>query len=130
MTPPTIPPWSAPLGDMQIVNIIIEALRQDGYDAGIASNESEWKDFDINMYRGGGIVIGSKKRNKTWLNVFYDKQTIMFRVIGHAYWPNKARFSQSGDSDNFNLADPNALKNISNYIVDVVNNDWYHYPWI
>lgn len=126
MSPPTIPSYVPPPGDLQTANIIIEALRLAGWDAGIASSDAEWKDFDINLYRGA-IVVGSKKRNKSWLNVFYNKQTIMFRVIGHAYWPNKTKFT---DSDNFNLANPDVLRDIANYIIDVVNNDWYHYPWI
>lgn len=129
MSPPTIPPWSPSPGDIQTANIIIEALKQAGYDAGVASPDNEWKDFDIKLYRGN-IVVGSKKRNKTWLFVHYNKNIITFRIVGHQFSPTKSGLLNGYDGDNFNLADPEALKKIANYIMTVVNNDWYKYPWI
>lgn len=124
MTPPTIPSPNSPAGD-EITDIIINALRDKGFDCGVTdrSHVGQWYDFDI-IPTWGSISIGSKRRNRSYLQVTWEKRTITFAIYGHR-WEG-----QSYESFTINLADPDSLSKIVDYILKVALEDKYKYPFI
>jgi len=130
MTPPTIPP-NIPDDIKELAYIIVTALRERGYDAGIASFGSEWKDFDIQLIPVN-LSIGSKKRNRSWLQAYWhDKHEVLLQIYGHRYTiDHKCDPPSYLDAKLYNLADPDALGEMINHILKIAKEDFFQYPWI
>lgn len=124
MTPPTIPSPNSPAGD-EVADIIINALRDRGFDVGIAdrTHVGQWRDFDI-IPHWSNLVIASKRRNRSYLEVTWDKRTLKFAIYGRR-WEGQAYEVFTVD-----LADPDSLKKIVDYILQIAAEDKYQYPFI
>jgi hypothetical protein len=126
MTPSTIPP-QIPDDAREITHIIIESLRNRGYDAGQAVLGETWQDFDIKPFRNR-IVIGSKIHNRSYLTATWNKRILSLSIFGHRFSDDVVMFK---DEFSFvDLADPLALNKLVDFIVKVVQEDKYHYPWL
>jgi hypothetical protein len=116
----------------QAANIIVEALRNKGYDAGIATTgfSPQWLHYDIKVM-WYNLVIGSKKRNRSWLQVTWNKKEMTLAIFGHRYTsPPQMKARDLVEAHTFNLAEPDSLDKIVDLIEKTALEDKYSYPWI
>lgn len=126
MSPPTIPSPESPAA-IEAARIVITALKDRGYDAGLTDRTGtiQHKDFDISVH-WGNLSIGSKARNRSWLQVTWDKRILMFLTYGRRYegiaYPDQVL--------TIDLAEPDSFNKIVDFIVRIANEDKYRYPFI
>lgn len=134
MSPPTIPSSNSP-ASIEIANIIVMALRDRGYDAGIKDRTiaNQWEDFDI-IVLWSNLTIGSKRRNRSYLQVTWDKRIIKFSIFGRRWEMNNSITPSAtiipDPAFEVNLADPNSLNKIVDFITKVAIEDKYGYPFL
>lgn len=120
MSPPTFPPNSPAI---EIANIIVGALRERGFDAGISEHTIKWQDFDITIF-WNNLSIGSKRRNRSWLQAYWDRKIITLQIYGQRH--------PISEDEHFivNLADPQSLDDMVDFIIMISIQDKYSYPFI
>lgn len=129
MTPPTIPP-QIPDDAQEIAHIIIEALRNRNYDAGLSCLGDTWQEFDIKPMPNK-ITIGSKVRNRSYLHATWDKRIIYLNIFGvRPSLYGELKYIDPYRPEGFNLADPTSLDKIVDHIIKISENDYYQFPWL
>ena len=122
MTPPNIPP-SKPAESIQTANIIVEALIARGYTAGVYSPCTDpVYDFDIQAHTKN-VVVGSRRRNRSYLSVSWHKKELVFEIFGR-------RWSPKGEYTLIDLADPESMDEIVDLILKVATEDKFKYPFL
>jgi hypothetical protein len=126
MSPPTIPGPESPAA-VEVARTIIAALKSRGYDAGLTdrNNIINHAHFDVTIH-WANISIGSKVRNRSWLQVTWDKSVLTFLIYGRRWegvpFPNEIL--------TIDLAHPDSFNKIVDFIVEISTEDKYRYPFI
>lgn len=124
MSPPTIPNPSNPVAE-EVARIVIAALKNRGYNAGLTDrNNILQHDFDVTIH-WGNLSIGSKKKNRSWLHVTWEKRIITFNIYGRRW--------DAPYSDELlivDMADPDSFNKIVDFIERISIEDKYRYPFI
>lgn len=125
MSPPTTP-FKFPASE-EIARIIIGALKSRNYDAGLTDRSGvlQHNDFDITIF-WNNLHIGSKRRNRSYLQVTWDRRILTFVTYGRRWQagPTPEDFKQ------IDLADPDSFNKIVDFIVSVADQDKFKYPFI
>lgn len=129
MTPPNIPPFK-PADSVQAATIIVEALTLRGYKAAIYVPLSEPEfDFDIQVLFNN-VVVASRRKNRSYLTVTWEKKELRFAVFGHRWGFSKLDPKADYDIAVIDLSNPQSMDQIADLILKVVTEDKYHYPFL
>ena len=125
MSPPTIPNPNSPAAE-EVARVIISALKSRGYDAGLTdrTNTLQYYDFEITIH-WNNLAIGSKRRNRSWLQVTWVGRVLIFLTYGRRW---DSPFSH--ENLTIDLADPDSFNKIVDFIVAIADEDKYKYPFI